>query len=69
MSIVTMALYNPLAPVGVPKAFRNFLPCRMSRIAIMSVRITLSAMEIEKYEMSRLKMGIAFSLVNGIVRK
>jgi len=49
MSMVTMALYNPEAPEGAPIAVRMFLPCRMSRVTIKSVRRTLRETEIEKY--------------------
>ena len=47
ISIAATAVYNLLASVGAPNAFRIFLPWRMSRITIMSVRRTLSEKEIE----------------------
>ena len=46
-SMAATVLYNLLASVGAPKAFRIFLPWRMSRVTIMSVRRTLSKKEIE----------------------
>ena len=47
--MVTMVLYNPLAPPVEPMALRMFLLCRISRTMIMSVRRALSATEIEKH--------------------
>ena len=47
ISIVATAIYNLLASVGTPKAFRIFLPWRMSRVTIMTVRRTLSEKPIE----------------------
>ena len=47
MSIVTMAVYNPLELSEAPMALRTFLLCRMSRVTIMSVRVMLSESEIE----------------------
>ena len=47
ISMAATALYNLLASVGAPKAFRMFLPWRMSRMTIMNVRRTLSEKPIE----------------------
>ena len=47
ISMAVTALYNLLASVGAPNAFRIFLPWRVSRITIMSVRRTLSEKAIE----------------------
>ena len=49
MSMVEIALYNPLIPTGDPVAARMFLPCRTSRMTIVRVRRTLSETEIEMY--------------------
>ena len=62
MSIVTMALYNPVIPAGAPMAVRTFLLCRTSRETIMTVRRTLSPTEIEKYGMPKL-MAMLFQIL------
>jgi len=49
MSMVEIALYNPLIPTWDPVAARMFLPCRTSRMTIIRVRRTLSETEIERY--------------------
>ena len=50
MNMVTMALHNPPLPDS-PMAVRTFLVCRMSRMTIVRVRMTLSDSEIEMYGM------------------
>ena len=45
MSIVAMALYNPLIPAEEPVATRTLLPCSKSRVIIIRVRRTLSEVE------------------------
>ena len=49
MSMVMMALYSPVSPLGAPMAVRISLLCRTSRATIMRVRRMLSEIEIEKY--------------------
>ena len=47
ISMAVRALYNLLASVGAPNAFRIFLPWRMSRATIIRVRMILSEKLIE----------------------
>ena len=54
MSIVTTAVYSPIAPPEAPMTFRTFLRCMMSRVTIMSVRRMLRERQIEKYEVATL---------------
>ena len=62
MSMVTMALYNPVAPEGASMAVRIFLLCKTSRITIMSVRRMLSEREMEKYGRPKL-MAMEFQML------
>jgi len=48
MSIVMVALYNPILPAA-PLVERMFLLCSTRRVTIMTVRRTLSETEIERY--------------------
>jgi len=47
--MVGVVVYNPLIPAGNPMATQMFLPCRMGRTTIMSVRRMLSEIEIDMY--------------------
>ena len=48
MNMVTIALHNPPLPLP-PMALRMLLACRRSRMTIITVRMTLSEREIDKY--------------------
>lgn len=52
-SIVMIVSYNPPTLFEGPMAFRMALACRTSRMMIISIKITLRASEIAKYEVSR----------------
>ena len=53
INMVATVLYNLLASVEAPNASWTFLPWRMSRVTIMSVRVILSAKPIENNGMRK----------------
>jgi len=59
-------LYNPPSPLSDPMAAPTFLLCRMSRMAIMRVRRTLSEIEIERYGIAKSKETTLQILVPGL---
>ena len=64
ISMVAMALYDPLIPAGDPVAARMFLPYRTSRTTIIRVRRTLSESESEMYTESNWNLLTADSPEN-----
>ena len=65
MSTVTIVLYNALIPVGAPGAAGVSLMRRMSWAKSIRERITLSAVEIEKYGLLNLETSAFHRLLLG----